>query len=221
MEVGEYMERTRKPTAAGILCIIAGCLILVIPVAILVAAGVYSPLPVHTPDPGDDPLVAFLIVIAFCVPAILLGTVAVVGGIYALRRQIWALALAGAICALPAGLVLGIPAIIFIVRGKAEFKAHALAGDISPKSRRANALLALFLGALGVHRFYIGRTRTAAVMFLLTITGWGESIFHLTNQGFFVAVWFIMAAGIWAFIDFIAAVTGNMTDKEGRLIQKW
>lgn len=209
------MERTRKPTAAGILCIVAGSLIVVIPIAMLGAAGV------HTPGPGDDPLAGFLIVIAFCIPSMMLGTVAIVGGIYALRRQIWALALAGSICALPAGLVLGILAIIFIVRGKGEFKAKAPAGDISPKSRRATAIFAFFLGVFGVHRFYTGRIRTAIVMLLLSIVGWGESILRFAGHGFFVAVWFIIAVGTWAFIDFIVAVTGNMTDREGRLIKKW
>lgn len=209
------MERTWKPKVAGILCIIAGSLIVVIPIAVLGAAGV------HTPTPGDDPVAAFFIVIVFCVPSIMLGTVAVVGGIYALRRQIWPLALAGSICALPAGLVLGILAIIFIVRGKGEFEAKAPAGDISPKSRRATVLFAFFLGVFGAHRFYIGRIRTAIVMLLLSIAGWGESILRFAGYGFFVAVWFIIAVGTWAFIDFIVAVTGNMIDKEGRLIKKW
>jgi len=47
----------------------------------------------------------------------------IVGGIYALRRRIWGLALAGSICALlgPWAL-LGILAIIFVSLGKGEFE---------------------------------------------------------------------------------------------------
>ncbi len=209
------MEKTWKPKVAGILCIIAGSLILVIPIAVIGNSGV------HTPTPPDDVGAALFMVIFVCIPLMMLGTVAVVGGIYASRRQIWALALAGSICALPAGLILGILAIVFIVRGKGEFKAEAPAGGISPKSRRTTALFAFFLGVFGAHRFYIGRARTAIVMLLLSIAGLGESILHFAGYGFFLAVWFITAVGTWAFIDFIVAVTGNMTDKEGRLIQKW
>ncbi|GAI91456.1 unnamed protein product [marine sediment metagenome] len=32
---------------------------------------------------------------------------------------------------------------------------------------------------------------------------------------------FLTAVGIWAFIDFIYAVSGNMRDTEGRLIKNW
>lgn len=209
------MERTWKPRAAGILCIIAGSLIVVIPIAMLVAAGVAPT------TPGDDPAAAFVMVILFCIPSIMLGSVAIVGGIYALRRKIWALALAGSICALPAGLILGILACIFIVLGKGEFKVKAPAGDISPKSRLGTALFAFFLGVFGAHRFYIGRTKTAIVMLLLSIAGWGESILRFAGHGFFAAVWFIIAVGTWAFVDFLVTATGNMTDKEGRLIKKW
>jgi hypothetical protein len=57
------------------------------------------------------------------VAGLVLGIVAVVGGIFALRRSSWGLALAGAICALypPHTAVLGILAIIFVSLSKAEF----------------------------------------------------------------------------------------------------
>ena len=87
--------------------------------------------------------------------------------------------------------------------------------EISSKSRRAAVLLALFLGIFGVHRFYIGKTRTAIVMlilsilYLVTIRFWGIMIISLAVVGF------------WAFIDFIFAVSGIMKDKEGKLIKNW
>jgi hypothetical protein len=49
-----------------------------------------------------------------------LGVMAVIGGISALRRKHYGLSLAGAICALPT-IILGIPAVIFIPMGKIEF----------------------------------------------------------------------------------------------------
>jgi len=131
------MDKTWKPKAAGILCIVAGllCLIPSIVVALI-----------------DTPIGGALVIVAI---------IPIVGGICALRRRIWGLALAGSIFALivPAVLVtlliwflgavlsdgwspvptiteilargwylfvgLGIPGILatmFIIMGKSEFK---------------------------------------------------------------------------------------------------
>jgi len=54
------------------------------------------------------------------------------------------------------------------------------------------------LGWLGVHRFYLGKIGTGILM-ILTFGG----------------------LGIWAIIDFVIAVTGNMRDKDGRPVTKW
>jgi hypothetical protein len=70
--------------------------------------------------------------------------------------------------------------------------------NVSPKSRLATSLLAWYLGWLGVHRFYLGKIGTCILM-ILTFGG----------------------LGIWAIIDFVFAVTGNMRDKDGKLITKW
>ena len=69
---------------------------------------------------------------------------------------------------------------------------------ISPKSRLAVTLLAWFLGIFGVHRFYIGKVGTGLLM-LFTLG----------------------ALGIWAFIDFIVAIAGEMKDNNGLPIKKW
>jgi len=88
--------------------------------------------------------------------------------------------------------------------------------EISSKSRRATVLLALFLGIFGAHRFYIGKTRTAIVMLIL-------SILYLATVRFWGMIMVIPLAivGLWAFIDLIFAVFGIMKDKEGKLIKKW
>jgi TM2 domain-containing membrane protein YozV len=103
--------------------------------------------------------------------------------------------------------------------------AKALAGNISPKSRLAATLLAWFLGIFGAHRFYVGKTGTAIVMLILSIAGIAGLV---TAWVFWWLFWwpfggglFLIAVGIWAFVDFIFAVTGHMKDKEGRPIQKW
>ena len=236
------MNRTWMLRAAGILCIIAGAVV-VIPGGIFVALGL-SP----TTKPGADPVAGALIAILVGIPSIILGTVAIVCDIHALRSNIWGLALAGAIAlgfiALGsiafAGFMLlgsialvglgisGIVAIVFVALGKGEFRTKLLAEDISPKSRLATTLLAFFLGVFGAHRFYIRKTRTASVMLLLSIGGcaamcmWlSESVGFLAGYGLLTGVVLVIAVRIWAFLDFIVAVTGDMTDKEGRPIKKW
>ena len=56
-------------------------------------------------------------------------------------------------------------------------------------------LLCFFLGALGVHRFYVGKIGTG-ILQLFTLGG----------------------LGIWALVDFIMIVTGNFKDKQGLVI---
>jgi hypothetical protein len=55
---------------------------------------------------------------------LLLGILAIVGGISAIRRKRFGLSLAGAICALISGL-LGVLAVIFVALGKREFRAES------------------------------------------------------------------------------------------------
>ena len=57
---------------------------------------------------------------------------------------------------------------------------------ISPKRKWAAALLAMFLGTMGIHRFYLGRNASGAIMlvvFLLgvfiPIIGWGLLIVEI------------------------------------------
>ena len=109
------MERTWKPTVAGILAIIAGLLELLAGMALLVGLGLLGSMAGMIPGfPGG-------LLALFAVPVMILGIVAIAGGIYSLRRKIWGLALAGCICSYPIWL-LGIPALIFVSLGKGEFE---------------------------------------------------------------------------------------------------
>jgi len=108
------MEQNWKPTTAGILCIIAGASGVVSGIVVAVLGGII----------GIFFGVAWTG--ALGVPSIVLGIIAILGGIYALRRKVWGLALAGSICALISGFfifkILGILAIIFVSLGKGEFE---------------------------------------------------------------------------------------------------
>jgi hypothetical protein len=62
-------------------------------------------------------------------PIVILSVVAIIGGVFAIRKRAWGLALAGAICGFIVGLplvapaiLLGIPAIIFTALGKGQFE---------------------------------------------------------------------------------------------------
>jgi hypothetical protein len=56
-------------------------------------------------------------------PHIILGIIAIIGGIFALQRKVWLMALIGAICALMWPLSLfGILSIIFVALSQREFK---------------------------------------------------------------------------------------------------
>jgi hypothetical protein len=105
--------KTWKPTAAGILCIIAGAIGVITGIVVATVGSIWG---------------AFLFFFfgvgwlgAIGAPLIILGIIAIVGGIYALKRRIWGLALAGSICAIIGG-ILGILAIIFVSLGKGEFE---------------------------------------------------------------------------------------------------
>lgn len=62
----------------------------------------------------------------------------------------------------------------------------------SEKEWLVTLLLSLFLGSLGVHRFYVGKIGTG-ILQLLTLGG----------------------CGIWTLIDVIMIATGHFKDKDG------
>lgn len=66
----------------------------------------------------------------------------------------------------------------------------------SDKEWLVTLLLSLFLGTLGVHRFYVGKIGTG-ILQLITLGG----------------------CGVWTLIDLIMIVTGNFTDKDGYVIK--
>jgi TM2 domain-containing membrane protein YozV len=64
--------------------------------------------------------------------------------------------------------------------------------QISDKGFVPTILLCFFLGAFGIHRFYVGKIGTG-ILQLLTLGG----------------------LGIWTLVDFIIIVTGGFQDKSG------
>lgn len=103
------MERTWKPTTAGILSIIGGICGIVI--------GAF----VATIGEVAGALAGLAWFGAIGAPLIGMGVVALIGGIYAMRRRAWGFALTGAILAIICGGIFGILATIFVSMGKREF----------------------------------------------------------------------------------------------------
>jgi hypothetical protein len=77
----------------------------------------------QSPDGVITAIMVFYIVV--CVGMTLLGALGVVGGVYALRRRNWGLALAGAIGGTITFFPVGIPAIVFVALGKGEFETES------------------------------------------------------------------------------------------------
>lgn len=70
--------------------------------------------------------------------------------------------------------------------------------DASPKSRLAALLLCVFLGLLGAHRFYVGKT--------------GTGVLQLFSLGLL---------GVWTLFDLVLIASGAFRDKEGELVSNW
>jgi hypothetical protein len=68
----------------------------------------------------------------------------------------------------------------------------------SEKSRGVAFALAALLGPFGAHRFYVGKTGTAALM-LCTLGG----------------------LGLWYIYDLVLVAGGSFRDIEGRLVSRW
>ncbi|GJQ27510.1 MAG: hypothetical protein HBSAPP02_25420 [Phycisphaerae bacterium] len=80
---------------------------------------------------------------------------------------------------------------------------------VGPKSRVVAGLLGIFLGALGIHRFYLGYTGIGLLMLLITVLGGAATFVCMPGSGCgFVA--------LWGFIEGVLCLCGSMRDAQGR-----
>lgn len=73
------------------------------------------------------------------------------------------------------------------------------AAEVSPKSRTLAALLGIFLGGLGVDRFYLGNIGLGVAKLLV---GW-------------------LTFGIWPLVDWIIILAGQAHDGDGLPVRNW
>lgn len=115
------MEKSSKPTVAGILVIISGILGLIWAILLFVGYGVVSGA-FDIPGTWGIPDFVSGIVLGWAIPQTVVSILALIGGIYAVQRKVWALAITGSIAAILAFLPLGIPAVILAALSKDEFE---------------------------------------------------------------------------------------------------
>jgi hypothetical protein len=109
--------KTRKLAVGGILTIVSGVLGSL--GIINYAVGLTD---VRGFGRGDIPPFVPSIIYGLPIPALVIAALALVGGVFALRRRHWRWALTGAIAASLSFLLLGIPAIVLIASSKEAFK---------------------------------------------------------------------------------------------------
>jgi len=111
------MDKTWKSQVGGILAIVGGvigllgCMGLLIAITVLGTVWQWGLLPVN--------VIGILWIIL--VPMFICGVTAIIGGICAVQRKYYGMALAGAIAALFPGWIFGIGAIVFTAIGRGEF----------------------------------------------------------------------------------------------------
>ena len=74
----------------------------------------------------------------------------------------------------------------------------------SGKSRTMTLVLCLFLGMLGIHRFYTGKPGTAVVMLLCSVS---------------VVLFWVTA--IWVVVDFVSILIGGFRDGTNHVVRTW
>jgi len=123
------VQKTWKPIVAGILDIVGGASGLI--GSIVAILGIMFFIPFSTsvgPGPIPDmpnwmiPNVLSSILIIGLVFIVVVGVLSIIGGIYAIQRKKWGLALTGSIAAIFGSFVMGILATIFTAMAKDEFE---------------------------------------------------------------------------------------------------
>jgi TM2 domain-containing membrane protein YozV len=95
--------------------------------------------------------------------------------------------------------------------------ATVTSGKESPSGNRnwlAALLFAFFLGAFGIHRFYLGYTTIGIIQLLMTVIGTVLSLF-------IIGIPILIAVSIWVLVDLIRIAVGELKPKNGEYDFLW
>jgi hypothetical protein len=111
-------NKSWMPMAAGILEIICGAWAILFSFALVLFASLFKTLAIPDMPAFLGPLIGIM-----SIPFALVGILAIVGGVFSIRKKIWGLALAGAIVSIfaPYMILLAIAAIVFVALSKEQF----------------------------------------------------------------------------------------------------
>jgi hypothetical protein len=109
------MENSWRSVTAGVLDIISGVGMLFVCFWLVVAGGITSVV-------GSVPPWVTGLLFALAIPLALLAILAVIGGIFSIKRRSWGMALTGAIAAFFCCFLFGIVSIILTALSHSEFK---------------------------------------------------------------------------------------------------
>jgi len=117
------MTTSSSPVVAGVLSIISGVIGIFTGVTLLLFSVFFIYLESFPMDvPHDFPFVLLQVVsMTWGIILLVLAIVAIIGGIYALQRKLWGLALAGSIASMLVFFPTGIVAVIFVSLAREEF----------------------------------------------------------------------------------------------------
>ena len=118
------MENSSSPVAAGVLSIVSGIIGITISAGMILFSVFFMNIedfPVSIPNnfPFDFLQAVYMV---WGIILIILAILAIIGGIYALQRRLWGLALAGSIASILTFFPTGIAAVIFVGLSRQEFK---------------------------------------------------------------------------------------------------
>ena len=120
----DFLKMTWKPVLAGILDIISGAIGMVGGLYIVILSSIFRAIHQNLGVSQEVILqIEQFISSVSAVPFVLMfiGIAAIIGGVYALQRRIWAFALAGSILSSMVFPIFGLPAIIITVIARDEF----------------------------------------------------------------------------------------------------
>ena len=110
------MEKSWKSLTAGILDIVSGVGMLFVCFWLVLAGGIVSIVG------GDVPAWVSGLLFGLAIPFAVLAILAVIGGIFSIRRKLWGMALTGSIAAFFCCFLFGIISIILVAISRSEFQ---------------------------------------------------------------------------------------------------